>query len=100
MDDVATRNALIIELRRNGATLQQISDRVRLTPAQVCRIIQTKGRDDQAYVRTGRGQGMPCPLCGGHSRTTHTFDPGAAGRIRRHECLSCAHIWKSLQVNL
>lgn len=98
--DTTARNDLIQELRRNGATLEQIADRVGLSTQQVCRIVQTKGRQDEEYIRSGRGQGMPCPECGGHSRTTRTYPPSNGARRRHHRCLNCDYDWFSEQKNL
>lgn len=98
--DTSERNQLILELRRNGASLQQIADRTGISAQRVCRIVQTRGAVDDEADRDGRGQGLPCPECSGHSRTIRTFRPTKDGRKRRHLCLSCGHRWNSNQVNI
>jgi hypothetical protein len=87
MADGSERNALIVELRRTGATLEQLSVRFGITPQAICKILQ--GRDP--------AQGRPCPQCAGNSRTIRTYPPEPAFTRRLHQCRECGHKWLSRQ---
>jgi hypothetical protein len=83
------RNALIRQLRKSGATLQQLADRFAISIQRAGRIATDKKR----------GHGIPCPECGGDSRTLRTAYREAYV-ARRHECRTCCHRWRSEQRNV
>lgn len=91
MMDTASRNALILELRRNGATSQQIADRLGITRQRVDRIANRK----PARERRGR----PCPECGGPSRLLWVKDQDDGSTKRRRECLSCKLRWNRIEAD-
>jgi hypothetical protein len=84
------RNAEIRQWRKAGANLQQLSDRYGITPQRVGVIARDKKR----------GQGIPCPECGGDSQTVRTGKWTGDHLSRRHECYICGHRWTSRQHNL
>lgn len=89
------RYDFICELRRNGATIQHIAASLGVSPQRVSSIMK------ENRERGGRGQGIPCPECGGDSRTIRTLPWNKRKKRlrRRHKCLSCGFRWSSDQVN-
>src|SRR5687767_9201207 len=90
--DLSDRNALILELRRNGATLQQIADRFRISPQRAGQILEPEPVE--------RLRGRPCPnvidghRCFGSSRVTRVWhDDKLDIGIRYRECLTCGYQW-------
>lgn len=76
-------------MRRNGATQQQLADRFGVTQQGISRTLK-------ASDRVG---GMPCPQCGGGSRTMQTWPPVKGTIKRKHWCRDCWHVWTSTQRN-
>ena len=86
------RDALILELRRNGATQEQIADRIGVTQQRVSQKIQRL--DGKARA----GSGRPCPKCGMGSCIKLTRHLKTYTK-RRHECLACKYRWTSRQID-
>jgi hypothetical protein len=90
--DAAERYAFILELRRNGATLQTIGDRLNITRQRVWWLLQGRAQ------RQARGR--PCPACGAKSKVWRTHPPDKGGVTKReHRCMKCPHLWVSRQVD-
>lgn len=81
--DTSTRNAEILEWRRQGSTLEQLSDKYGLPRREIQDIL-------------GEPHGRPCPDCKGDSKTLETRHRRAF-TYRRHECLRCGARWCSRQ---
>lgn len=88
------RNALVAQLRQEGATVQQLSDRFSLTPQRIGRILESQARNGP-----DESKGVPCEACGSSSRTLETRRRRRF-IYRRHECLNCLRRWSSQQRNL
>lgn len=85
--DTSTRNALIRQQRAEGASLEQIAGRHGMSRQQVWRVLNPRPKVS----------GMPCPKCGGSSRTCRTKPPKPDGIEREHQCQECGHTWFSDQ---
>lgn len=81
------RYDFICELRRNGATLQHIANRLGVSRQAIEHVVN--GRQ--------RVSGRPCPRCHGSSRVLRTFPPTLEHTKRSHRCKHCGHEWMSYQ---
>lgn len=84
------RNALILEMRRNGSSQDQIASRLGVTQQRVSQKLI-------ALVASERVTGRPCPKCESSSKTIKTFPPTRESTKRKHLCKFCGFEWTTTQ---